>query len=129
MTPVTKRCADCKQELPTEAFVRDTQRPDGLSAYCRSCRSARDRAYRARVKAAHPKRVPPASKVCGRCKQVLPASAFSVRRHSPDGLVAMCKRCDSAVSTAWRRAHPEAVAARNARVRLRRRKQQATDPA
>lgn len=45
--PAAKRvCSVCHQELPASAFSRNRSSPDGLSAECRPCRAARERAWR-----------------------------------------------------------------------------------
>ncbi len=36
----TKRCGKCKRELPSLAFNRSTIRKDGLSCWCKQCKSA-----------------------------------------------------------------------------------------
>ena len=41
-----KRCPDCEQVLPLEAFVVDRSRPIGRKSYCRSCSSQRFKNWR-----------------------------------------------------------------------------------
>lgn len=52
-----KKCSDCKQLLPIDAFSIDVSRPDGLKYHCRDCATARRRRYdeanREKVNAAH----------------------------------------------------------------------------
>ncbi len=129
MTTLTKCCADCKQDLPPTAFVRDRQRLDGLSTYCRRCRGVRDAAYRGRVKQANRTASPPVSKRCCHCKQELPSSKFQVNTRSRDGLASVCKSCTAARRKARPPLGAAARAARNARQRVRRRERYATDPA
>lgn len=40
-----KRCADCKEQRPAGDFGANKRSKDGLKSYCRSCSSARQRAY------------------------------------------------------------------------------------
>lgn len=67
MEPLThdspKYCKGCDSTLPSHAFGKDRQRPDGLTFYCRACKVAhtaewkhknkekvREQAIRARVR-------------------------------------------------------------------------------
>lgn len=45
----------------------------------------------------------PETKVCGRCLEQLPASAFHGNRTRPDGLQSMCRSCKSEYTRAWYR--------------------------
>ena len=46
MTETTKRCPDCRLELPSHAFRPNKTTKSGLHPYCRSCNSTRMKAYR-----------------------------------------------------------------------------------
>lgn len=37
----SKRCPDCEEVLPLDAFVRNKRQKDGVGAYCRPCQNAR----------------------------------------------------------------------------------------
>jgi hypothetical protein len=41
-----KRCPDCEQILPVDAFVIDKSRPVGRKSYCRKCSSIRHKSWR-----------------------------------------------------------------------------------
>lgn len=74
-----KRCLDCRQVLPAEAFYR---RPDGyLSAYCKHHQLERGRAWRRRVRPSAPRRHAPAR---GADTNRLPSAPLlaAVRRHA-----------------------------------------------
>ena len=45
MQPETKRCSVCKDYLPWGAFARDNNSKIGVKASCKTCESARHRAY------------------------------------------------------------------------------------
>ena len=49
----------------------------------------------------------PQLKVCVRCKESKPLSAFGKRAKSGDGLQFWCKPCKSEVSKEWRHTHGE----------------------
>lgn len=44
----TKTCTKCKQELPVTSYSKDNTRTDGLSPYCKPCRSDENKAWRER---------------------------------------------------------------------------------
>ena len=41
--PAQKRCPDCGEVKPLDAFCRNKNRRDGRAAYCRSCHNARNK--------------------------------------------------------------------------------------
>ena len=52
-----KRCPQCDQHLPAEAFSLDRNRPHRLTVWCRSCASRKAAEYRARRRATDPQYV------------------------------------------------------------------------
>ena len=42
-----KTCSRCKQSLPRTSFAKNKQAKDGLTCYCRECKSAKYRALKA----------------------------------------------------------------------------------
>ncbi len=43
--PATKKCSACKDYRPLSAFARDPNAKIGIKAACKTCESARHRAY------------------------------------------------------------------------------------
>jgi 5-methylcytosine-specific restriction endonuclease McrA len=43
MSQILKTCPDCRRSLTPTNFSRDKQRKDGLSCYCRDCKTARQK--------------------------------------------------------------------------------------
>lgn len=41
----TKVCSRCRRELPVNEFNKDKSKKDGLDAYCRKCKTERDKEY------------------------------------------------------------------------------------
>lgn len=41
----TKVCSKCRRELPVNEFNKDKSKKDGLDAYCRKCKTERDKEY------------------------------------------------------------------------------------
>lgn len=46
-------------------------------------------------------------KKCQTCKQCLPLATFGNNRKKPDGLMAICKKCNTTRVRAWQLANPE----------------------
>jgi hypothetical protein len=94
-----KRCPDCGETKPVEAFSKNASRPDGLQFYCKSCYSARyTRAYRERrLRLGLPVRaqvdVPDGHKYCPGCQEVSPLSNWHRNATTGDGYAAYCKDC------------------------------------
>ena len=51
LPPDSKRCSVCKEYRPMKAFAIDLNAKIGVKAACKTCESARHRAYYARSKA------------------------------------------------------------------------------
>ena len=90
-------CSRCKRSLPCVAFSLDRSRKSGLKSECRTCRNARARAYRQRLKQlaltsnlTHPD---DARFFCPYCKQMLPAKEFRRSLTAPNGLQGRCRVC------------------------------------
>lgn len=62
-----KRCPDCGQTLPMDAFYNDTRHASGKSTYCKQCHNAR--VDRSRAKRAARKQQPKASTKNGQPKR------------------------------------------------------------
>ncbi len=112
-----KTCRKCSQELPLIAFSRNKTFPDGLSTWCKKCRSE----YRRDEYAEHnPGRQRATSqgdmvyktKVCIDCVQELPISRFHRKRSAADGRTSYCIECGNARSVKWTRDNKEKVTAR-----------------
>lgn len=94
--PGQKWCRTCEEIKPVEAFARNRTAVDGLQSLCRECAAA---AYRSRQqslgKTVRPADVADGHKFCRSCGEVKPASQWSRRRGSKDGLQSRCKACAS----------------------------------
>ena len=94
-----KRCKDCGNVKPAEAFSRNAARPDGLQFYCKECYSVRAaRAYRSRQQrrgraVRERPEVPPGHKYCPGCREVSPLSNWHRNTTSTDGYASYCKDC------------------------------------
>lgn len=109
-----KICRRCEQEKPLIAFSRNKTFPDGLSTWCKQCRSE----YRREEYAAHhPGRQRATSesemvyktKVCIDCMQELPISHFHRKRDAADKRTSYCMECGNARSIKWQRDNKEKV--------------------
>lgn len=105
--PAYKRCPDCQQQLPLDAFTSDKRRKDGLSFYCRNCARIRLRISHDKRRGGPPRHryprdidVPAGCKWCPDCDQVLPNEEFSRNRNTKTGLNTYCKPCHNARSRA-----------------------------
>jgi hypothetical protein len=100
VTPEVKRCPDCEQALPAEAFRRNRANRDGLSAYCAACFRVRDSAGYRRRRAAMGKTVSPrvdveGHKRCADCREIKPLAHFDRARSQSGGFNCYCKPCRS----------------------------------
>jgi hypothetical protein len=43
--PDAKTCSKCRETKPLDAFYRDRTKADGVGAYCKPCRQARNKAW------------------------------------------------------------------------------------
>ena len=97
-----KRCPDCSQEKPLEAFPPASARPDGRGLYCKVCMTVRSRAsYRkgaaAKGHAVREKEsLSEGMKRCPDCQEVLGLASFPQNKRSRDGYGSYCKPCHNA---------------------------------
>lgn len=94
--PDEKWCRRCERVKPRSAFGVHAKTNDGLQSYCRECFAA---IYRQkRIDKGHkvrPADVPPGSRYCRSCDQVLPQARFRKTARGRDGLHFRCMDCDS----------------------------------
>jgi hypothetical protein len=94
-----KHCYDCDRDLPLIEFYKDKHRKDGRSVQCKLCKRIRVGQIRPT-----PEGLAKPTKVCGKCKEELPRSAFGVNNRRWDGLQAycnLCKQSDAMKSYGW----------------------------
>jgi len=91
----TKQCTACKEYKTLDNFSMNRRAKDGLTYWCRQCRSIKNRD---RPK---PTVVPVLFKPCFECGEVKPASSYGVDNKSKDGLQRRCKPCKNANSKAY----------------------------
>lgn len=89
---MTKRCADCGEHKPLEAFHRQTKSKDGRYPYCKSCCQARQRAlYQTRNN-----KYRKAFKRCSWCLTDKPSEDF---QRTPEGRRhARCIECEQEIA-------------------------------
>lgn len=112
-----KACRKCLQDKPLVAFSRNKSFPDGLSTWCKICRS---RHRREEYMAHHPDRarvvtqstVERRTKVCIDCMQELTSGLFDRKRSAADGLTSYCKECGKARSADWQRKNKDKLASK-----------------
>ena len=113
---LTKRCTECGEVRPLEAFSPDTSRRDGRDPRCRVCRAkrARERHWaqkgipesdwprlhaeadrKAEARANRPTSVPDGFKWCTRCHEVKPLEEFSPAERRRDGRTSWCLVCNA----------------------------------
>lgn len=84
-----KRCYECNNKYPLEAFNSDTSRGDGLQRRCREC----DRAYRNNRTPAVAIIEEGITKQCNKCKKELPLANFCLNKQGLYGRGNRCKPC------------------------------------
>lgn len=88
-----KRCPQCEQVKPLDAYYRDKRRDDGRDFYCKECRDGRGAALRARRAAERPPTPKRTEKRCRWCEQIKPRNEF----YSAGGgkVSSVCRRCNT----------------------------------
>ncbi|KAK9865731.1 hypothetical protein WJX84_003468 [Apatococcus fuscideae] len=112
ITAVThKVCNKCKQNLPAEAYCRQSNTSDGLNLWCKRCRSDRIKQWKKETwqKNAAARKEPDLEKQCAHCLETLPANAFFRDYSHRTGLEHFCKVCKKAIKTERLRVQREAV--------------------
>ena len=102
---MTKRCPDCGEDKPLDAFHRNSRRLDGRALYCKDCATARRRASYAQQRASlgrdvrrprAPEDLPDGVMRCHDCEAVLPLTEFPRNKRRPNGRHPYCKPCHNA---------------------------------
>ncbi len=108
---VLQVCNKCKQNLPAEAFCRQSNTSDGLNLWCKRCRSDRIKQWKKETwqKNAAARKEPDPEKQCAQCLENLPASAFFRDYSHRTGLEHFCKCCKKAIKTERLRVQREAA--------------------
>jgi hypothetical protein len=84
-TTPTKQCRKCKIIKGDNEFHRHARTSDGLTTWCKSCRSE------SRTKKDYAVSVD--EKLCTKCELVKPSAEFSPSRQNKSGLASWCKSC------------------------------------
>jgi hypothetical protein len=95
-----KKCHDCQEIKPLEAFHVNRRDPSGRMHFCKVCTHQRYifRRYGTGPDRRRPKLIDPDKKWCPRCSQALPKSAFGRNVSKKGGLTAYCLACHNEVS-------------------------------
>ncbi|MDQ1631398.1 MAG: hypothetical protein QOC80_1370 [Frankiaceae bacterium] len=90
-----KKCYDCQEIKPLDAFHRNSQDPSGRVRYCKECMRQRYlfRRYGTGVDRRRRRDLGPDEKWCPRCSQALPKTAFGRNASKKSGLTAYCASC------------------------------------
>lgn len=94
----TKKCAKCQEEKSKDDFGKDKNRTDGLSCYCKPCKSAKTKEYgrKIREKKENSETIIPSEiqeKKCTKCEELLPLENFHAKTGSKDEKQPICKKC------------------------------------
>lgn len=102
-----KVCFACKQSKPISSFQRDFQKGDSWRTWCRDCRAAKERKYRAAWRKRREGCAEPVSKRCSKCGENLPIDQFARDRARPDGFHVWCKSCRNPLARQQRKRRHE----------------------
>jgi hypothetical protein len=94
----TKKCAKCKEEKSKDDFGKDKNRTDGLSCYCKPCKSAKTKEYGKKIREEKENSDPNdqsdiKEKKCTKCEELLPLDNFHAKTGSKDEKQPICKKC------------------------------------
>jgi len=94
-----KKCPDCVEVKPVEAFGLNKTNRDGRAAYCKPCarrrsqEGYRERLSRKGIAVREKYEVPSGHKRCPSCAEVKPHSEWHRARVNSDGFASECKSC------------------------------------
>ena len=103
-------CPKCQNVLPTSAFSRDKARSNGLCWACKECKNRYDRAlyYQRKMANQNAKSLDAGVFECRDCRNMLPASEFSIDSGKRSGLSSRCRSCMKDYLSRVRARHKEA---------------------
>ncbi|GAA0965597.1 hypothetical protein GCM10009550_66140 [Actinocorallia libanotica] len=94
-----KKCPDCAEFKPIEAFGLNKQNRDGRAFYCKICarrrsqQGYRDRLARQGIVVREKYDVPPGHKRCPTCEEIKPHTEWHRAKVNADGFASECKAC------------------------------------
>ena len=88
-----KVCLRCRITKQLKDFSKDSQKKDGLNAYCCICQSIRKKEKRERKRLACNKIAIEYSKTCLDCGEEKLSDSFSTDNGAADGLNSLCRDC------------------------------------
>ena len=98
--PKEKQCYLCKRILPSNHFVFNIRKKDGLSSICKDCEKIRREKYTIRWEKERKQKesedftlFPRFEKKCTQCGEIKPLRLFSPSKNSKDGRTSYCKDC------------------------------------
>ena len=94
----TKKCARCNEEKSKDEFGKDKVRTDGLSCYCKPCKSAKTKEYGKKFReekenSEQDGELTIQEKKCTKCEETLPLDNFHNKTGSKDEKQPICKAC------------------------------------
>jgi hypothetical protein len=87
----TKTCAKCKVLKSVAEFSKDRSTKDGLQNRCKVCQKEYRQTNKSKINHIPAEELP--SKVCKKCRALLPRSEFHKNNSRKDGLFGSCKAC------------------------------------
>ena len=101
LIPNEKQCHICKQILPTDHFVRNKRKKDGLNYICKKCSEILHEQYNLRWRKERESKTkdefalfPKFEKTCSICHEAKSLAMFYTRKNSKDGYNSSCKECN-----------------------------------
>ena len=94
-----KVCTQCQECLSVTAFAKDRKCRDGLQCWCKVCQKAAQIERASKRRTGEIPYIEVHEKVCTQCQECLPATAFTKKTASRDGLGTSCKPCNSSAQT------------------------------
>ena len=86
------KCPKCKIDKPKTEFHNSSTIKRGFAYYCKQCANDKNKIKRQKRREFGPT-IFRESKVCFKCKNLLPISQFPKNRNTADGYVSYCKPC------------------------------------
>lgn len=88
-----KRCTKCNELKSVEQYVKDRNRKDGLSVWCKMCVSEYQRGNRQKLARSSDNIPTRTTKRCPKCRLVKPCEEFCRNRSNKGGSSSQCKPC------------------------------------
>lgn len=98
------QCSTCRVDKAPSEFYRDCTRATGHAPQCKRCSAEAARKRRQQMASRSEEEIlaaVPPTKMCSKCRRVLPSEDFARTRSNADGLKRVCRGCSAELWQQW----------------------------